>query len=135
MREEVRTDDPTTLLDSPGLPQSLPKYLSEAEVDALLVAGAARDGQQGLFARTALEILYATGLRVSELLGLQQNALAGDAAILLVRGKGKKERMLPVGNSSPPSTWAQWAALDFTEISMGASTRWATAMSCAVASP
>ena len=107
LREEVRTDDPTTLLDSPGLPQSLPKYLSEAEVDALLVAGAARDGQQGLFARTALEILYATGLRVSELLGLQQNALAGDAAILLVRGKGGKERIVPLSDA------AKHAATDY----------------------
>jgi integrase/recombinase XerD len=100
LREEIRTDDPTILLDSPGLPQSLPKYLSEQEVDALLAAGAAREGQQGLLARTALEILYATGLRVSELLGLRQNALAGDAAILLVRGKGGKERIVPLSDAA-----------------------------------
>jgi integrase/recombinase XerD len=100
LREEVRTDDPTVLLDSPGLPRSLPKYLSEAEVDALLAAGAARAGHQGLLARTALEILYATGLRVSELLGLRQNALAGDAAVLLVRGKGGKERIVPLSDAA-----------------------------------
>ncbi len=100
LREGVRQDDPTTLLDSPGLPRSLPKFLTEQEVDALLAAGGARAGQQGLLARAALEILYATGLRVSELLALPRGALAGDAAILLVRGKGGKERIVPLSDAA-----------------------------------
>ena len=100
LREGVRPDDPTTLLESPGLPRSLPKYLTEDEVDALLAAGTARAGQQGLLARMALEILYATGLRVSELLSLRRGALAGDAAILLVRGKGGKERIVPLSDAA-----------------------------------
>ena len=100
LREGVRPDDPTTLLESPGLPRSLPKYLTEEEVDALLAAGTARAGQQGLLARMALEILYATGLRVSELLSLRRGALAGDAAILLVRGKGGKERIVPLSDAA-----------------------------------
>ena len=100
LREGVRSDDPTTRLDSPGMPRSLPKYLTEAEVDALLAAGAARPGQQGWLARAALEILYATGLRVSELLALRRSALAGDAAILLVRGKGGKERIVPLSEAA-----------------------------------
>lgn len=106
LREAVRPDDPTTLLDSPGLPQSLPKYLTEQEVDALLAAGAARAGHQGPLARAALEILYATGLRVSELLVLRRGALAGDAAILLVRGKGGKERMVPLSDAAKEAAGA-----------------------------
>ena len=104
LREGVRPDDPTTFLDSPGLPRSLPKYLTEQEVDALMEAGAARAGQQGKLARAALEILYATGLRVSELLALRRGALTGDAAVLLVRGKGGKERMVPLSDAAKRAT-------------------------------
>jgi integrase/recombinase XerD len=100
LAEGVREDDPTSLLDTPRLPRSLPKYLTEAEVDALMDAAAARAEQQGLLARAALEILYATGLRVSELLGLRRGALAGDAAVLLVRGKGGKERIVPLSDAA-----------------------------------
>jgi integrase/recombinase XerD len=89
-REGVREDDPSLLLDGPQVRPALPKYLSEAEVDALLAAGAARSA----VARAALEILYSTGLRVSELLGLRQQELAGGPATLIVRGKGGKERMV-----------------------------------------
>ena len=90
LREGVRTDDPTTLLDTPRLPVSLPKYLTESEVDALLEAGARRPGRPGAIARAALEILYATGMRVSELLSLPRSALSGDAVLLMIRGKGGK---------------------------------------------
>ena len=99
-REAVRSDDPTELLDSPRLPASLPKYLSESEVDALLAAARACPGRPGLTATAALEILYASGLRVSELLGLPQGALAGDAAMLVVRGKGGKQRMVPLSTAA-----------------------------------
>ena len=97
-REGVRPDDPTLLLDSPKLPRSLPKYLTEAEVDALLAAEL--EGRRGLVARAALEILYATGLRVSELLSLPAAALSGDALVLLVRGKGGRERVVPLSEAS-----------------------------------
>ena len=100
LREGVRPDDPTQLLDAPQLPRSLPKYLSEQEVDALLAAAGRRPGRSGALARAALEILYASGLRVSELLGLPRAALAGDAAVLLVRGKGGKERMVPLSDEA-----------------------------------
>jgi integrase/recombinase XerD len=100
LREGVREDDPTSLLDAPRLPSTLPKYLSEQEVDALLEAAARMPGQRGMLARAALEILYATGLRVSELLGLSRRALAGDAAVLLVRGKGGKERIVPLSDGA-----------------------------------
>jgi integrase/recombinase XerD len=100
VREGVREDDPTQLLDSPRLPRALPKYLTEAEVDALLAAAAARPPAQALLMRAALEILYATGLRVSELLALPRTALAGDSAVLLVRGKGGRERIVPLSDAA-----------------------------------
>jgi integrase/recombinase XerD len=96
----AREDDPTLLLDAPRLPSVLPKYLSEQEVDELLGAAAGRAGPVGLVARAALEILYATGLRVSELLSLPRRALAGDAAVLLVRGKGGRERIVPLSDAA-----------------------------------
>ncbi len=96
LREDVRRDDPTQLLDAPRLPAPLPKYLTEPEVDALLAAASERGGLSGAVAEAALEILYATGLRVSELLALPRAALAGEAPMLIVRGKGGKERMVPL---------------------------------------
>ncbi len=99
-RELVRSDDPTHALDTPLLPRSLPKYLAEAEVDALLAAATERPGRGGLTAAAALETLYATGLRVSELLGLKRTALDGAAELLLVRGKGGKERLVPMSASA-----------------------------------
>jgi integrase/recombinase XerD len=100
LREGVRADDPTTLLDAPRLPRTLPKYLSEQEVEALLDAATRIPGQRGPLARAALEILYATGLRVSELLALPRRALASDAAVLLIRGKGGKERIVPLSDKA-----------------------------------
>jgi integrase/recombinase XerD len=96
LREAIRADDPTALLDTPRLPKVLPKYLSEQEVDALLTTAATRDGP----AHAALEILYASGLRVSELLGLPRSALSTDAAVLLIRGKGGKERIVPLSDAA-----------------------------------
>ncbi|MDE8345967.1 MAG: site-specific tyrosine recombinase XerD [Acidocella sp.] len=98
LREGIRPDNPTTDLASPRLPQTLPKYLSESEVDALLAAARAMPGLTGLKANAGLEILYATGLRVSELLGLKAGALAGDGSILLIKGKGGRERIVPLSD-------------------------------------
>jgi len=100
LREGVRADDPTSLLDAPRLPSVLPKYLTEQEVEALLEAAGKRPGIHGVTARAALEILYATGLRVSELLGLPRRALAGDASVLMIRGKGGKERIVPLSEAA-----------------------------------
>ena len=117
LQEGIRADDPTALLDSPRLPAQLPKFLSEQEVDALLAAAAKRAGRAGAVACAALEILYATGMRVSELLSLPRVALAGDAGLLMIRGKGGKERMVPlsqaakqaaaalVAQTEPPGRW------------------------------
>jgi integrase/recombinase XerD len=112
LRDGIRTDDPTGLLDSPKLPGVLPKYLSESEVDDLLAAAIRLPGRQGVVARTTLEILYATGLRVTELLTLPRNALSGDAALLMVKGKGGKERMVPLSNAAKDAASALTALSD-----------------------
>jgi integrase/recombinase XerD len=109
LREGVREDDPTQLLDSPRLPPALPKYLTEAEVDALLAATATLKPAQGLLAAAALEILYATGLRVSELLALPRGALSSDRQVLMVRGKGGKERVVPLSQAARDAS-AAWLA-------------------------
>jgi len=111
LREGVRADDPTALLDAPRLKPALPKYLSETEVDSLLAAAAQRAGRPGAVARAALEILYATGLRVTELLSLPRRALSGDAAVLLVRGKGGKERIVPLSAPARDAAAALLATL------------------------
>lgn len=99
--EGFRDDDPSAAIDSPRLGRPLPKYLSEDEVERLLAAAAARIGSDGVRLLALLEILYATGLRVSELVGLPLAALSRDGRVLIVRGKGGKERMVPL---SEPAT-------------------------------
>ena len=100
LRDGVREDDPTELLDSPRLPRALPRILSEAEVDSLLRAAATLPGRRGVLASAALEILYATGLRVSEMLGLTRAALAGSGEILFIKGKGGRERIVPLSDAA-----------------------------------
>ena len=95
-REGVRPDDPTAKLEAPRKSHSLPRFLTEAEVERLLAAAPTLPGRHGPLAAAAFELLYATGLRISELLGLPRSALAGRAELLTVRGKGGKERMVPV---------------------------------------
>src|SRR5512144_575692 len=94
--EGFRPDNPSLAIDRPKQRQPLPKYLSEEEVDRLLAAAAARPGHDGRRLTALLEILYATGLRVSELVGLPLSALGRDGRTLIVRGKGGKERMVPL---------------------------------------
>src|SRR5512144_3435590 len=94
--EGSRPDNPSLAIDRPKQGRPLPKYLSEEEVDRLLAAAAARPGHDGRRMAALLETLYATGLRVSELVGLPLSALRRDARTLIVRGKGGKERMVPL---------------------------------------
>ena len=96
LREGARADNPAAELEMPRLPKSLPKYLAESEVDALFAAARDMPGLSGLKAVAGLEMLYASGLRVSELLALPAQALTTDAAMLMVKGKGGKERMIPL---------------------------------------
>ena len=109
-REGVRPDDPSLLLDGPRLPATLPKNLLEAEVEQLIAAAGAHAGLPGLAGRAALELLYATGLRVSELLSLKRSDLAGKTPVLIVRGKGSKERMVLVSRAAQAAAAALIAA-------------------------
>ena len=110
LREGIRRDDPCQHLDQPSLPRTLPRVLSEEEVDRLLAACAAGGpmsiasgpvaaGRQRT-ALAAVEILYATGMRVSEMLALRREALVSDAPMLLVRGKGGRERVVPLSEAA-----------------------------------
>ncbi len=111
LREGTRADDPAALVEFPRLPKTLPKYLSEAEVEALLAAARRRPGLPGLLASTALEILYATGLRVSEAIALPRQSVSADAELVTVRGKGGKERLVPLSAAAKEAARALIAAL------------------------
>lgn len=97
LAERMRDDDPASTLDSPKLGRPLPKVLSRAEVDRLIEATRGKDGDGGRMA-TLLEILYGTGLRVSELVTLPLSAVERDPTVLIVRGKGEKDRMVPLSD-------------------------------------
>ncbi len=94
--EGMRDDDPTAAIDSPRLGSPLPKYLDEEAVERLMSTAAGHPGAEGKRLVALMEILYATGLRVSELVGLPLTALSRDGQLLTVRGKGGKERMIPL---------------------------------------
>ncbi|MFZ5729561.1 MAG: site-specific tyrosine recombinase XerD [Pseudomonadota bacterium] len=94
--EGWRKDDPSRRVDAPKKGRPLPKILSREEVDRLIAAAGARDGAQGLRLGCMVELIYASGLRVSELTALPLAALARDPAYLIVKGKGGKERLVPL---------------------------------------
>jgi len=99
VREGQVDADPTITVDAPKLPRSLPKSLTEAEVEALLDApDVATD--LGLRDRAMLEVLYASGLRVSELVGLTAAQVSLDMGVVRVLGKGAKERLVPLGEEA-----------------------------------
>jgi integrase/recombinase XerD len=91
--------DPTLLLDAPKLPRALPKALSEGEVEALIRAPDIAT-PLGLRDRAMLELLYATGLRVSELVGLRADQINLRQGVLRVTGKGGKDRLVPLGEEA-----------------------------------
>ncbi len=94
--EGVRRDDPGLAVDRPRPRRPLPKYLTEEEVTALLEAARRRPGTEGVRLVALLELLYATGLRVSEAVALPLSALAADLSHLRVLGKGGRERVVPL---------------------------------------
>ena len=106
LSEGRRDDDPTSAVDTPALPRALPGVLTEDEVERLLAAAAPGDGPpagasrrraDGFRLRAMVELLYGSGLRVSELVGLPLQAITAETNSLLVRGKGDKERLVPLG--------------------------------------
>lgn len=115
----VRTDDPTRIVASPRARRPLPKVLSVTEVDRLLATAEAEANaeaspqKQALALRlyVLLELLYATGMRVSELVGLKRAAVMRDATFLTIRGKGGKERVVPINDRARDAVRAYVATL------------------------
>jgi integrase/recombinase XerD len=99
LREGIVTQDPTLRLKGAKLPPRFPKTLTEVQVEALLAAPAA-DTPLGLRDRAMLELLYATGLRVSELVGLTLLQVSLQEGLVRVVGKGSKERIVPLGEEA-----------------------------------
>ena len=99
MREGLRNSDPTADIEMPRIGRSLPKTLSEDEVDSLLHAPNT-DEPLGHRDRTMLELLYATGLRVSELINLKQSQVNFNQGVLRIVGKGDRERLIPLGEEA-----------------------------------
>jgi integrase/recombinase XerD len=99
LREGRITVDPTLDVDSPKLGRPLPKSLSEREVEKLLEAPDLEDPLE-YRDRTMLELLYACGLRVSELIGLQMVQVSLNQGVVRVFGKGSKERLVPMGEEA-----------------------------------
>jgi integrase/recombinase XerD len=99
LRERRIAADPTLRLDSPKAPRRFPKSLSEADIEALLAAPDPNTAL-GLRDRAMLEVLYATGLRVSELVALKTFETSLDAGVVRVLGKGAKERLVPLGEEA-----------------------------------
>lgn len=99
LRRGLRKDDPSSLLEAPKLPRSLPKALAESQVEALLAAPDIGT-PTGLRDRAMLELMYAAGLRVSELVNLPANAVNLRQGVLRVTGKGSRERLVPLGEES-----------------------------------
>lgn len=96
----VRADDPTQTVDAPRRRRPLPRTLAADEVRALIEAAKGWEGAHGLRLVALLEILYATGLRVSELLALPLSAIDPERRFVTVVGKGDKERMVPLGRAA-----------------------------------
>ena len=94
--EKLRDDDPSTSISSPKKGKLIPKFLSQDEVETLLIAASKQKGARGVRLIALLEILYATGLRVSELVGLPKASLLRNEKVLIIKGKGGKERMVPL---------------------------------------
>ena len=118
--DNIRTDDPTRIVASPRARRPLPKVLSVAEVDKLLSTAEAEANaeaspqKQALALRlyVLLELLYATGMRVSELVGLKRAAVMRDATFLTIRGKGGKERVVPINDRARDAVRAYVATLE-----------------------
>lgn len=119
--DSIRGDDPTRIVASPKARRGLPKVLSIAEIDRLLSIAEeeaerpeASDAERALSARLylLLELLYATGMRVSELVELKRAAVMRDAGFLTVRGKGGKERIVPLTDRARDAVKAYLARLE-----------------------
>ena len=98
--DQRRTDNPTSIVEGPKKGRSLPKLLSEDDVTRLLAKASEQPGPEGVRITCLLEVLYASGLRVSELVGLPLSAVRRQDRIIFVTGKGGRERMVPLSPAS-----------------------------------
>ncbi len=121
LNERIRSDDPAAILSGPKRGRGLPKVLSIADVDRMLTRAKelsqAADASPSQRLRAMrlyclLEVLYATGLRVSELVSLPRSAARNDARMIVVRGKGNKERLVPLNDASRQAMADYLAATD-----------------------
>src|SRR6201994_4284712 len=121
LNERIRSDDPAAILSGPKRGRGLPKVLSIADVDRLLTHAKARSETPEMTAPQRLramrlycllEVLYATGLRVSELVALPLSAARRDARMIVVRGKGDKERLVPLNAAARQAMAVYLAAKD-----------------------
>jgi integrase/recombinase XerD len=108
--EGWRTDDPSRRIDAPKQGRPLPKILSREEIEGLIGAAGRKDGATGLRLAAIIELIYASGMRVSEALSLPLAAVARDPAYLIVRGKGGKERLAPLNAPAREALKAYLAA-------------------------
>jgi integrase/recombinase XerD len=99
MIENYCSTNPTSIIESPRTPGKLPSILTAREVERLLAAPVG-EGREAVRDRAMLELLYATGLRVSELVSLKVRDVSLDAGYLMTLGKGDKERLVPIGDSA-----------------------------------
>ena len=112
IEQRWRSDNPAVSIRGPGQTKSLPNILRVSDVEALLAASRVSGTTDGDRTRNAclMELLYATGMRVSELVALPAEAVRGDPRMILVKGKGGKERMLPLSNAARAAV-SQWLAI------------------------
>jgi len=96
----IRKDDPTSAIDAPKRARPLPKIIARADIDALIGAAREQESPEGLRLSCIVEMLYAAGLRVTELAGLPLASVRGKDGFIIVRGKGRKERMAPLNPSA-----------------------------------
>ena len=115
--ENIRGDDPTGILDAPKKGRPLPKTLSQADIDRMLALATEEAARQGpgrlerLRMLALLELCYATGMRVTELVSLSSRVLAEDGRFLIIRGKGNKERLVPLTKAAISAVAAYGAEL------------------------
>jgi integrase/recombinase XerD len=131
LNERIRGDDPAAILTGPKRGRTLPKVLSIADVDRMLTrakelaqapSASASQRLRALRLYCLLEVLYATGLRVSELVSLPRAAARHDARMIVVRGKGGKERLVPLNDASRQAMTDYLAAMDARKNKNGAAT-------------
>ncbi|MGE4220302.1 MAG: site-specific tyrosine recombinase XerD [Alphaproteobacteria bacterium] len=121
--EGLRPDDPSATIDAPRRGRPLPKILTEEEVDRLIAAARMQEGPEGIRTLAMLELLYAAGLRVSELVSLPLAAMARDRDILVVRGKGGRERLVPLSDPAREAM-AAYKAVRHMFLAEGATSAW-----------